>query len=217
MARKSSKKPFMKPDLNPIIAPRPPKHDGDVAQVLGFEREFHALKKAVGAKNSDFQSDAHARAMYRALLASVLGMIPLAEKKFLTDRSESSGYCFSALVNQAKDLTSQIRTLTSNESQAEHIATIIVGNHMVMCVQNLMSQVALVKSVVDSSKIKESEARAIKSSMDTMLRTYAAYMQESSEAIGAQIREYLCGDGAAPAPPAKKRKAGHRSREELTH
>lgn len=181
-----------------------------------FKKEFKRLRSQSGAANEDFRADNHAMAMYRSMLAMVLDLIPTAEKSYRHGKNESAAYAMNALLNQAKDLSAEIRNLTSLEEQAEAVCRDILNPSLVLFTQHLMTSFTVVKAKIDSTKLSSQDSRLLKDTLDEVLREHASYLQESSEAITVRTRAYLLGEADPTAEPVsgKKKRKGRKKRDE---
>ena len=64
--------------------------------VKGFEKEYAQIRKLVGSEAKNFNHNASSIATTRAMLSSVLNMIPLAEEAYHTKPGQSTAYSFTA-------------------------------------------------------------------------------------------------------------------------
>lgn len=169
-----------------------------------FAKRYKKSKAKARGKNNP---TIHDMLIKKALLSAALKMVPMAEKNYYRHKSESAGYVWAALVNQAKDLSSEIRNFTDLEGQADHISREFVNQAFVLVTQQLLARTAAVKSTVDSSKnISTKDARAIKGSLDELVKELAVYMQVSSEGLHTRIKSYLTGEDITAAVGKGKKK-----------
>lgn len=175
------------------------------------------MRRVRAQMKNEASQDAASKKLMLSMLNSVTRLLPIAERKFVETKSEGAGYCYSALMNQAKDLTAQIRSLASHDMQARFIGDNIIGATMVLAVQMLMTSMAPVKSAIDGLKLDPTEAKAMRRRVDDALRDYVGWAQQAQESMADRVHEYLCGGdapasgGKSKAPKAKR--AGPRSRE----
>lgn len=160
-----------------------------------FGKVFKKLKKSVGAsKKDDFRSDLTAKAMYRAMLAMLLEMIPVAQEKYMETRAEGSAYALNALLTQSLTLNDQIRNMESLEEQAEYIVRQIVSPVLVQFNQNMLMLSTGLKADIDSIVKDPKQRERLHKSANRLLMGQAAYMQEHQKALSDRITSYLLGE-----------------------
>jgi hypothetical protein len=159
-----------------------------------FSLNWEKLSKAAGTTQGDYRSDQFTRALYHAMMASMIELIPVAEQKYLETRSEGSLYALNAAVNQIKGLSSDIRGLDDLEGQADHITSAILIPMFMNVTSTLLSLMQGFKGEIDSLELTPRKSKAVKTGLDTMLKQFAAYLQGTSELVTAKTKAYMVGD-----------------------
>jgi hypothetical protein len=184
----------------------------DAKAISRFQKEFKALRKQVGSKGRDYRSDVMAQSMLRAQLAMVLDLLPTAEKQYKMQRNEQAAYALLALVNSARDISSDIRNFTDFESQADYISSTIVNPMLILCTQQMITMTEKVKTDLEALKMSSKDMKKAKESLDTSLRDMAKYMEMAGTASAEKIKKYLMGEAEGPSTGGKRRKSGGKVR-----
>lgn len=186
------------------------KYDPKMQKYLStFDRQYRKLKKQAGVSPKDYKNVQHTAAMYRALLASAINMLPIAEKQFYKYKNESGSYAWIALSNRATDLAAALGSLEDSQAQSTYISSQIVGPSFVLITQQMLTNAALLKSSLDTRGLKGEALRKVKGDIDEYLKSMATYLQVTLGSLEEKVSAYLNGDtpGAAAVKKAKKKKS----------
>jgi hypothetical protein len=157
-----------------------------------FSKEYSSLKKLVGSEAKDFNYNASSIACTRAMLNSVLGMIPIAEKNYHEHPTQSTAYSFTALSNMARELQNDIRSMVDLQAQVDHIVDNIIEPNLLLVVQNSINSIFEMRKKF-KAKIESPKSRnALKHASDDYLQDHAASMQKIKDTIAKQLTNYLC-------------------------
>lgn len=159
-----------------------------------FAKEFKKLRKKVGASNDHFNAENTNAEMLRAMLTMMLDIIPLAEQTFRKSKKESSAYALNALVNQARELSTDLRMAKDVEGQAAFIKDMIINPIFKVFAQQLITQMLNVKNTVDTHVSNPKRARKVKEHVDKMGRELGKFLTESVVKMHSDIDNYLAGN-----------------------
>lgn len=186
-----------------------PGSDGIEAEVSIFEEEMEAIREMVSAKSDDFNAEAANKMLLRSMLMTVLDIIPIAERAFRATSKENAAYAVNALINQAREISTDLKMAGDVENQSRFIKESIIDPMYKAIAQNMLQELLSLKSVIDTElSNKPKTAKTIKRSVDSTLRTIGMFMTQSSEKISSDIESYLAGDMSAIGSSGKKRKRG---------
>lgn len=171
-----------------------------------FAREFKKLRKKVGATNDHFNAESVNIEMLRAMLTMMLDIIPLAEQVFRKSKKESSAYALNALVNQARELSTDLRMSKDVEGQAAFIRDMIINPVFKMFAQQLIAETINIKNSIDTNVDNRKHAKRVKQDVDDMARALGKYLTESVMKLYADIDNYLAGNMQQLIPQLKKRR-----------
>jgi len=158
---------------------------------LVFANEYKKLKKLIGSKNKDYSASKSSIVLARALLTAVVKMIPIAEKAYHKSPGQSTAFSFTALVNLARELQSDIRNLVDLQKQADAIVENIIQPNLILIVQSLVNETYTMRKEF-KRKIKRTKSRKVlKELSDDYLRTQSKYMNTIKSAMTKQIHSYL--------------------------
>lgn len=177
--------------------------DGQIASDR-FAREFKKLRKKAGATNDHFNAENLNIEMLRAMLVMMLDIIPLAEQVFRKSKKESSAYALNALVNQARELSVDLRMAKDVEGQSLFIKDSILNPIFKVFAQHLIQEMIFLKNDVDTHVSSRKEGKRIKESLDKTTRSLGSFLTESVTKIHANIDDYLAGNMDKLMGPPKK-------------
>lgn len=188
-----------------LLTKKGSKPDPAAAEAVRVFREtLNRLKSQIGGEEDvDFRSDVGTKVILRAMLATTLELIPTAAEKYTTEKNESAAYAFSSLLNQSKDLMSQLRSMDSLDEQADHISDNILVRANMATGQNLISGLMQMKTRIRESQASLADKSDLCSAMDGMVREHVKFLDEQLKSTTEQIRAYLLGE--APKLPAPRR------------
>lgn len=171
-----------------------------------FAKEFRKMRKKVGASNDHFNAENVNQQMLRSMLAMVLDIIPLAERAYRKTRKENAAYALNALLEQAKNLSTDLRMAKDVEQQAEFIKGRVL-NPVLMAFANMLVQETLaIKSSVDTHVSNRKEGKRVKLEIDRATLSLGKYLTEAITKMTSDIDSYLSGDMEKLMPTPKKRK-----------
>lgn len=159
-----------------------------------FAKEFRRLRKQVGADNDHFNPEQVNTEMLRALLAMVVSLIPVAEANYRSSRKESAAYALNALINQAREVSTDLRMAKDYEGQALFIRDNILSPIFRAFTQNLLNEHQHLKNTIDTSISRDKEARKIKAELDDVTRSLGKFLSETITKSFADIDNYLQGN-----------------------
>lgn len=169
--------------------------DGKVKKV--FERQFKQLREDLDASNAGNMNASHtSRMMTHAMLAMVVDLIPVAEKAYRNSQKEQAAYALNAMVNQARELSTDLKMMQDVEGQAEFIRNKLLGPVFMSLTQQILASIMALKNNVDTelgSKAPKT-ARRLKKELDENLRALGDFLSQSNSKLGSDIERYLSGD-----------------------
>lgn len=169
-----------------------------------FAKEFRRLRKQVGADNEHFNPEQVNTEMLRALLAMVVSLVPVAEANYRASRKESAAYALNALINQAREVSTDLRMAKDYEGQAIFIRDNILTPIFRSFTQNLLNEHQHLKNTIDTAISREKEARKIKEELDNVTRSLGKFLSEIITKSFADIDNYLQGNMQNLMPSSKK-------------
>lgn len=159
-----------------------------------FEKAFGKLYGEASSPNADFRSDDATRNMNRASLALVLSLIPVAEVEYRRSQKQSNAYALNAFIDQARELTEDLRTMTDADNQAGFIAERVIRPLFLNLGQNLLTEVSNLKSTVDTEVSHRGEGKMVKQAIDAAALSMGKFFAEMQIGINKQVLSYLQGD-----------------------
>lgn len=161
-----------------------------------------ALKDIRKANKRHDYSDQALIVVYKALLEMVLDLIPIAESNYRQFKVDRSAYALNTYINQAREITNDIRAIKDFSEQLELINR-IVRKQFTQIVQQLVEETFLLKKeLVDS--LGAPSRRIVENKIESLIKSHGKYMNESVKMIDAQLTSLLL----EQEPVHKRRKSG---------
>lgn len=179
----------------------------DALEANRFEKEFRKLRKKTSASNDNFNAESLNRLMLRAMLTMVLDVIPIAEEAYRKSKKESAAYALNSLLNQARELSLDLKLAKDVSGQAEFIQSKVLTPVFTSFTQLLIQEIFALKNTVDT-EAQNKVGKPIKAQIDKMARSLGKYQTEMIAKIGQDIESFLNGslrlDGTTVKPSRKK-------------
>lgn len=169
--------------------------DGDDVKAV-FAKQFERLRMDIDSSNKTFNASSTTRAMTRAMLAMVIDVIPLAEKAYRQTQKENQAYALNALVNQARELSTDLKMMQDVEGQAEFIRNQLIDPLMMSLTQQIMASMLSLKNSIDTELGAKAPGRAktLKRQVDDNLRGLGEFLQGAKDKLSSDVFRYLSGD-----------------------
>lgn len=161
-----------------------------------FERQFKQLRRDLDASNTTMNASHSSRLMTRAMLAMVVDLIPVAEQAYRESKKEQSAYALNALVNQARELATDLKMMQDVEGQAEFIRDKLITPIFMSMTQQILASMMSLKNTIDTELGNKAPktSRRVKTEIDNNLRALGSFLEESNKKMGSDIERYLSGD-----------------------
>lgn len=150
-----------------------------------FKKE---LKKIKLSNNNDLTSAESILDLHKAMLKLVVDMISIGESQYRQWKGERAAYALNSLINQARELASDIRSMQEVNSQTEKIAENIILPSMTMLVQNNTNMVLNMKKQILSHITKKDVKAVVSKIIDNLIRSQASYINELMKSMQSRIR-----------------------------
>lgn len=181
--------------------------DLDIDEVSSiFEKEMRTVRKTVSNKATEFNSDAVSKMMLRSMLTMILDTIPIAEKAFRTSKKENAAYALNALINQAREIATDLKMSGDVENQTAFIRDSILDPVYRALAMHFMREMMNLKALVETEVPKAKIQKNIKRGIDQTMRTIGQFMTQSVEKISSDVEQYLSGDMTTASGKIKKKK-----------
>lgn len=154
-----------------------------------FAEEVANLRKLLGGSEGTVEQGM--LSMVRAMLASTIEMLPIAEGQYKKYKNERAAYAFSTLVNQARELGNDLRTMQDLEGQVIHILTSILQPAFTQVMQHMINEVYAARTEIGRSVRDPRSQEVVQNALNTLLRAHAGYLQDMGGKVQSQLRDYL--------------------------
>ena len=151
-----------------------------------FELRLKRIRKS--AKKHEY-GEAAMLQMYKGLLDMVLDLIPIAEKNYRQYKQDRASYALNTLVNQAREISNDMRTLSDYNSQAERIVE-MARRQFTLIAQAMVDEVYRTKKEIQDELPTKSRDKIFKR-VDNMVHNHGKYLNESVKALSDAILSYM--------------------------
>lgn len=182
-----------------------------------FTKDYTKIKKLLDPDNPNLRIDQVSIAFFRAALATILDLLPIAERAYRKSQKESAAYALTALINQARDLTSDVKMGDDVEGQAILIKKIVDMSYVGVAEMLLQEKFAL-QAKLDTLSSSPSVRKAMRQELDDMVRSFIKGMRAHSDLTSTRVKAFLQGDPnymnpGEPEKVLKKRRKAKRREE----
>lgn len=180
----------LKDDFHKIIDPDA---DPDDLEPSIYTEMFEALYKDVTDVTKEFRPEKVAVSMQRACFGMVLSMIPVAQQAYAKSKRESAAYALNAFINQARELSTDLKINTEVDGQVENVIKILRSVFLQLG-QSLLSEISTIKTRVDTEISESTRRRAVKKVVDDAALSYGKYLSETQDSLIQRVAAYMSGD-----------------------
>jgi hypothetical protein len=163
--------------------------EGKIASV--FQTSFASIKKQMEKEGLAIEDSS--TAYYRTCLALIHDLMPLAEKNYRTTGKEGAAYVISTLINQARDLTNDLRLAEDVEGKLVVIRS-LVHTSFVRIAELLLREKYAMHNTIDGITSNATIRKAFRKELDSMIMSYGKGLKDFEMLLGKQVGAYLSGD-----------------------
>lgn len=124
----------------------------------------------------------------RQMLATLMRLIPMAEKEYRKYKKEYTAYALNSLISQARELTSDIQSSDDRAKLANTLVMEVVMPAFQQSVQEMINSHYALKMRI-KSKVKNPDL--VEDAVDTCAKDIAQYMNEVFRSTAEQIKQML--------------------------
>ncbi len=166
--------------------------DGDEEKIKSvFQSSFASIKKQMESDGTAIEESSVA--YYRTCLALIHDLMPLAEKNYRTTGKEGAAYVISTLINQARDLTNDLRLAEDVEGKLAVIRT-LVHSSFVRIAELLLREKYNMHNTIDGITSNATIRKAFRKELDSMIMSYGTGLRDFEVILNKQVAAYLSGD-----------------------
>jgi hypothetical protein len=180
----------LKDDFHSIVDPDA---NMDDLQPSIYTEMFKALYTEVTDTANEFRPEKVATSMQRACFGMVLSMIPIAQQAYEKSKRESAAYALNAFINQARELSADLKLNTEIDGQVDNVIKIIRSVFLQLG-QVLLTETSAIKTRVDTEITEPTRRRAVKKVVDESALSYGKYLSNTQESLISRISAYMAGD-----------------------
>ncbi len=156
-----------------------------------FQKSFADIKKQMEKDGTAIEDTSVA--YYRTCLALIHDLMPLAESNYRKTGKEGAAYVISTLINQARDLTNDLRLAEDVEGKLIVIKSLIHSS-FVRIAELLLREKYAMHNTIDGITSNSTIRKAFRTELDSMIKSYAKGLKDFEMLLGKQVAAYLSGD-----------------------
>lgn len=161
--------------------------------ISSFEQDFSKLREMLSPENEMLRIDQASALFYRASLAMIMDLMPIAEDTYRKSKKESAAYALNALLNQARDLNSDVKMNEDVNGQVLIMNTLIHTNFTRIADLMLRERHSF-STKIDTLISKPAVRKSIKSELDSTIKSFIKGTNSLQKLLTMQIEAYLQGD-----------------------
>jgi len=165
----------------------------DDSASVKFKKRMQRVAKKVSNTNKAYNSPATQEAVTREALASVLRQIPKAEQNYKASGNERAAYAYSNLINNARELMADLRSMSSTDALADQVLAEAVRPAFMQMVNYLITETSTMRTKINGSNNIDSLRRQLNEQLNKMLEEVGEYAQETLDKASENTRKSLKG------------------------
>lgn len=158
-----------------------------------FLRDYGKIKKMLDPDNATFRIDQVTSSFFRASLSTILDLLPIAEIAYRKHQKESAAYALTALINQARDLTNDVKMGDDVDGQIMMMQQLVKQSYRGLLQLFLQEKYALQEKLMPLST-SPGVRRAMRDEVDAMVRSFGKAMTEYETLTADRISAFMAGD-----------------------
>ena len=160
-----------------------------------FKTAMRNVARRVSAKDQPYNSPATQEMVTRETLASILRLLPDAERNYKASGAEKAAYAYTNLTNNARELMSDLRSMSSTDALADKVIHDAVQPAFLQLVSYVITEVSTIRTKLNGASVNSTDAlrRQIHEQLNQMLEEIGRYGQETLDKANEKARVSLKG------------------------
>ena len=117
-------------------------------------------------------------------------LLPVAEEIYQTYKNERGMYALNALVNQIRELSSDLRMLSSNDKTVEYVLESVFLPSLQLVLQHFVSDFSELKQNISDS-LPPKKAKNIKLQMNRMIKAQGQLLDDIKKSVSEKIETHF--------------------------
>lgn len=162
-----------------------------------FVSRTDAILKKIDAERAQNPITADSDAtyeFYRAMLAEMLELIPLAKANYLNYQTQGNIYAFNGLVTKAQELLADLEAISDKGQLVDKIISQLVTPAFIGITATVGNSFINTQAEIMALRLPPDQEKKVLSLVAQMVRNTGSYLQETSNSLTSQIREQFDGD-----------------------
>ena len=170
-----------------------------LAQLEKLANTAEVVKSTFGIKRSeiaraieDGNIDAAILTFQKQAYATILKLIPIAEKAYLKDKQDRQAYVLNALISQGRELAADLAASGDRAALVNTVATEILEPAFKGLLQDLLNEIIQTKALL-AGKIKPQHESTATQILDDLVRAMAQHMSKTYTTTASSIGNTIIG------------------------
>ncbi|MDE1905110.1 MAG: hypothetical protein KGH75_01485 [Rhodospirillales bacterium] len=156
-------------------------------EVIRINKRYKRLALAMKEADSDIQTNIR---VLKYCFDMSVRLLPIAEEIYQTYKNERSVYALTALTTQVRELSNDLRMLSSNDKTIEHILESIFLPSLKLVLQHFINDFSdLKKEIIDT--VPPKKAKQLKLRMNKMIKAQGQLLQDISSSVEQKVTDHF--------------------------
>lgn len=175
--------------------PKPKKSGRQISRLVKSNNKLNKIASTFGIKSKDIYKlvesgnlDAATMQFQQHMFATLMRLIPIAEKEYRQGKRESQAYAMNSLINTARELTSDIAASANRAKITERLLEEIIKPSFQQCMQEVINTHFTLKSKM---RIMVSKPERVDDAVDACASEIARFMNEVFKSAAVSISDMM--------------------------
>ncbi len=165
--------------------------EADELEHAKFVKGMRRISKRVGAKSTVYNSPATQEYVTRQALASIVRLLPRAERSYRQYTNDRGAYAYNTLINQVRELMADLGSMASTDTLADRVIEEAVQPAFLQLVDYMLREVSNIRTKLNTSNDADTVRRGVNEQLNNMLINLGEYGQETLEKAKENARKSI--------------------------
>jgi len=156
-------------------------------EIIRISKRYRKLSKSMRESDSDVQTNIR---VLKYCFNMSTRLLPIAEEIYVTYKNERGMYALNALVNQTREIASDIRMLSSNDKTIEYVLQAVFLPSLKLVLQHITNDFSDLKRELGDI-LPPKKAKAFKLKMNKMLKGQGQLLNDMSKSVEEKVTKHF--------------------------
>ena len=156
-------------------------------EIVKINNRYRKLAKSLKEADSDTQANIR---VLKYCFAMSHRLLPIAEEIYIKYKNERGVYAIAGLVEQIRELSNDLRMLSSNDKTVEYVLNVVFLPALQLVMQHIISDFAELKTTLTDS-LPEKKAKPIKLKLSKMTKAYGQLLDDVKKSVSEKVTEHF--------------------------